>query len=524
MSTPQSSAGIVHLVGAGPGDPGLLTVRARELLATCDAVVFDALVNPLILAGDALPPGAERHFVGKRGGESSTPQDEITALLVRLARGGKRVVRLKGGDPFVFGRGSEEAQALAEAGIPFEVVPGITAGIAAPAYAGIPVTHRGLATSVTFVTGHEDPTKDESGTDWSALARAGGTIVLYMGVKRLPGIVRALLDGGLPPDTPAAMIEWGTHARQRTVEATLATLVETGRREQVRAPSITLIGRVARLRDEIRWFDARPLSGTRVVVTRARTQASELAASLRALGADVIEAPAIRIEPLDAAPLRAAIEALGDYDWVVLTSQNAVQLLWRELRALGRDARALAGARIAVVGPATAEALRAVGLEPDVVPARFVAEGVVEALRARDDVRGARALFVRAETARDVLPAELRAMGARVDEVAVYRTVSDPEGARAARDALDRGEVDVVTFTSGSTVRFFVEALGGSAALAARARVVTMGPVTSETARALGVRVDVEAREATIPALVEAVASVARADAGEASTPSHRAS
>ncbi|HEU4641954.1 MAG TPA: uroporphyrinogen-III C-methyltransferase [Gemmatimonadaceae bacterium] len=509
MSSPAPSAGIVYLVGAGPGDPGLLTVRARELLDDCDAVVFDALVNPVILSGDALRPDAERHFVGKRGGGASTPQEEITALLVRLAREGKRVVRLKGGDPLVFGRGSEEAQALADAGIAFEIVPGITAGIAAPAYAGIPVTHRGLATSVTFVTGHEDPSREESGTDWSALARAGGTLVLYMGVKRLPEIVEALAAGGLSRETPAAMIEWGTHPRQRTVEATLGTLVDVARRERVQAPSITVIGEVVRLRGEIAWFDARPLHGARVVVTRARTQASELAATLRALGADVIEAPAIRIEPLDPAPLREALARTPAYDWLIVTSQNAVDAVWRALRASGRDARALATTKLAVVGPATAEALRAHGIEPDVVPSRFVAEGVVEALRARDDVLGARALFVRAEGARDLLPAELDAMGATVDEVVAYRTVSDPDGAAAAREALERGEVDVVTFTSGSTVRYFVDAVG--AELVGRARVATMGPITSDTARSLGLRVDVEAREATIAALVEAVIALARA-------------
>ncbi len=519
------SLGVVSLVGAGPGDPGLLTVRAHELLATCDAIVYDALVNPVIIEGalaarEALareregagaPEGAsgtgprapELYFVGKRGGTSSVAQEEITALLVRLAGEGKRVVRLKGGDPFVFGRGGEEAQALAAHGIPFEVVPGVTAGIAAPAYAGIPVTHRGLATAVTFVTGHEDPTKEAGGTDWPAFARAGGTLVLYMGVSRLPEIVAALLAAGRGAETPAAVIEWGTYPRQRTVVATLATLVEAAGRAGISAPAITVIGEVVRLREAIRWFDARPLSGRRIVVTRARTQASELSARLQALGAEVIEAPAIRIEPLDDAPLVAALDRLGTYRWVVFTSRNAVEIVWRALRARGRDARAFAGARLAAIGPGTAGALEERGLMVDVIPERYVAEGVVAALRDDPGVRGARILLPNAEGARDVLPAELRALGAVVDEVSVYRTVPDPAGAAVARAALERGEVDAITFTSGSTVRFFVAAVGLQAAR--RARLASIGPITSETARRAGLTVDAEAREATIPSLVEAV-------------------
>ena len=495
------SPGSVHLVGAGPGDPGLLTVRGRELLAACDAVVYDALVNPLLLAGDAIPSGAERHFVGKRGGEASVSQRDITALLVRLAQRGLRVVRLKGGDPFVFGRGSEEAEALACAGVPFEIVPGITAGIAAPAYAGIPVTHRGLASSVTFVTGHEDPSKDDSDTPWDALAKTGGTLVLYMAVSRLEGIVQALLEGGRAPSTPAAMIEWGTHAAQRTITATLGTLPECARRHAVRAPCITVIGDVVSLRDRIRWFDIRPLFGRRVLVTRARAQASELSARLRALGAEIIEAPAIRIEPLDPVPVQRALRALGKYQWALFTSANAVELAGRELHALGLDARAFAGVKLAAVGPATADALRALGLLADVVPQRFVADAMVEALRERADVRDMRVLYLRAEGARDALADGLRALGARVDDVAVYRSVPDTDGERVTREALEQG-VDLVTFTSASTVRNFVSAVGASSA--ARVRAVTIGPITSAAASALGINVAVEARAATLDALVDA--------------------
>jgi uroporphyrinogen III methyltransferase / synthase len=498
----------VYLVGAGPGDPGLLTVRARELLDSCDAVVYDALANPDLLArreGDSRP-APELHFVGKRGGDGrSSRQEDINDLLVRLGREGKRTVRLKGGDPLVFGRGSEEAQALAAAGVPFEIVPGVTAGIAAPAYAGIPVTHRGLATSVTFVTGHEDPAKDETQTDWAALARAGGTIVLYMGVKRLPEIAAALAAGGLPADTPAAAVQWGTYAKQRTVLATLATLAERAEAARLGAPVIVVIGRAVQLREEIAWFDARPLFGRRVVVTRAAAQAGALSERLRALGADVLEMPATRVEPLDPAPLAAALARLGEYDWMAFTSQNAVRLVWEALRAAGLDARALAGVRVCTVGSATGEALLARGIAVDVVPIRFVAEGVLEALAGRTDVQGARVLYATAEGARDVLPAGLRALGAVVDVVPVYRSAPDGAGAEQLRQALADGAVDLVTFTSASTVHGYVQAVG--AELARRAPAASIGPVTSEAARAAGITVAVEAAESTIPGLVAAVAA-----------------
>jgi uroporphyrinogen III methyltransferase/synthase len=322
--------GIVYLVGAGPGDPGLLTVRGRDLLATCDVIATDALANPAIVAAARLAnPGVEVYDVGKRGGSSeSSSQDEIDALLVRLGREGKRVVRLKGGDPLVFGRGSEEAQALARAGVAFELVPGVTAGVAAPAYAGIPVTHRGVATSVTFVTGHEDPAKPETQTDWAALARAGGTIVLYMGVKTLPTIAEALVAGGMSPDMPAAAIQWGTYARQRTVVATVTTLADAVEREELGPPVITVIGEVVSLREEIAWFDRMPLFDKRVVVTRASAQAGGLRAALTELGAEVLEMPALRVVPLDPEPLRDALDRVAEYDWVMFTSQNAVAFLW----------------------------------------------------------------------------------------------------------------------------------------------------------------------------------------------------
>jgi uroporphyrinogen III methyltransferase/synthase len=501
-------SGIVYLVGAGPGDPGLLTVRARELLANCDAIAADALANPAIVAAArAENPLVELHDVGKRGGSGeSARQEGINDLLVSLGRAGKRVVRLKGGDPLVFGRGSEEAQALAEAGIAFEIVPGVTAGVAAAAYAGIPVTHRGTATSVTFVTGHEDPQKSELQTDWASLARAGGTIVLYMGVKTLPFIADALVEGGMSPDMPAAAIQWGTYARQRTVVATVTTLADVVERAGLGAPIITVIGKVVALRDEIAWFDRMPLFYKRVVVTRASAQASGLRAALSELGADVLEMPALRVVPLDPEPLRAALDRIDEYDWVVFTSQNAVAFMWEALRVSGRDARAFAGRKLACVGRSTADTLLARGLIADVIPGRYVAEGVLDALAERDDVRDTRVLYIAAEGARDVLPEGLGALGCTVDVVSVYRTASDGAGAGALRDALSRGQVDAVTFASASAVRGFVEAVGKE--LARRAPAVSIGPVTSDAIRAAGITLAVEAAEASIDSLAAATVAL----------------
>jgi uroporphyrinogen III methyltransferase / synthase len=504
----MGTAGIVYLVGAGPGDPGLLTVRGHELLRSCDAIATDALANPVIVAAArAANPSVEVHDVGKRGGSGeSASQDDINALLVRLGREGKRVVRLKGGDPLVFGRGSEEAQALAAAGVAFELVPGVTAGVGAPAYAGIPVTHRGVATSVTFVTGHEDPAKAETQTDWSALARAGGTIVLYMGVKTLPRIARALIDGGRAATTPAAAIQWGTHARQRTVAATLATLADDVVREGLSAPVITVIGDVVSLREEISWFERRPLFGKRVVVTRASAQATGLRDALSELGADVIELPALRVEALDPAPLAGALSRLDEYEWLVLTSQNAVGIMWDALRSAGMDSRALAGCRIACVGRSTADALLARGLAADVVPERFVAEGVLAAMTEREDVRGRRVLYLAAIDARAALPEGLRALGCTVDVVPVYRSVAEATGSDALRTALASGDVDAVTFASASAVRGFVEAVGPE--LARRANAVSIGPLTTAAVREAGIMLGAEAREASIASIAAATSEL----------------
>jgi uroporphyrinogen III methyltransferase / synthase len=501
------TSGIVFLVGAGPGDPGLLTLRGGELLVTCDAIVYDALANPALLALASVHERdvpVELHDVGKRGGASeSAKQDEINALLVRLGSEGKRVVRLKGGDPLVFGRGSEEAQALAAAGVPFEIVPGVTAGIAAPAYAGIPVTHRGASTSVTFVTGHEDPLKESTTVDWSALARSGGTLVLYMGVKTLPNIKAALIAGGMSPDTPAAAVQWGTYAKQRTVTATLATLSDAIARAGLTAPVITIIGPVVALRDEIAWFDRRPLFGRRIIVTRARSQAASLSERLIAAGADVIEMPATRVVPADSDALRGALSRLDEFGWVMFTSQNAVRLFWDALRAESRDARALAGVKLAAVGPATAEALLDRGLAVDVEPHRFVAEALLDALRARRDVRGARVLYAAAEGARETLQDGLEEMGAIVERVVLYRSETDGDGASELRERLLTGGADLVTFTSASSVSAFVAAVGADAA--ARVPAASIGPITSDAARAAGLDVVIEAQQSTIPGLVESL-------------------
>ena len=501
----MTTQGKVFLVGAGPGDPGLITVRGMKLIESADAIVYDALASRALLPPDARESGhPELYDVGKRGGDArSVPQSEINELIVRLAREGKRVIRLKGGDPFVFGRGSEEAQALNDAAVQFEVVPGVTAGIAAAAYAGIPVTHRGLAASVTFVTGHEDPGKPTTQTDWSALARVGGTIVLYMGVKTLASITAALMDGGMPGEMPAAAIQWGTLSRQRTVTATLATLADEAAAEGITAPVITVIGWPVVLRDEIRWFESRPLFGRKIVVTRAAQQSATLVEGLAELGADVIEMPATKIARLDLAPLREEITRLDQYGWLMFTSQNAVTIFWEQLLGGGRDSRALAGLSVAAVGPATAAALLERGITVDVVPDRFVAEGLLEMLSDRDDVSGSRVLYVTAEGSREVLPEGLTALGADVNVVHAYRSIQDGAGSARLRKALESGSVNVVTFTSASAVRAYVDSVGEDLSL--RAPAITIGPQTSEAVTAAGIELLAEAEESTTDGLIAAV-------------------
>jgi uroporphyrinogen III methyltransferase / synthase len=494
----NESTGIVYLVGAGPGDPGLLTARALELIVAADVIVHDRLIPRDALA--AARPDAELLYVGKEPGAAGVPQAGIEELLVDRARQGKIVVRLKGGDPFVFGRGGEEAEALAAAAIPFEVVPGVTAGVAAPAYAGIPVTHRDDASGVAFITGHEDPEKEDAALDYEALARFPGTLVFYMGTAALPGIAERLIEAGRDPAEPAAVVERGTLPGQRTVDSTLDRIARAAADAEIRPPSVTIVGPVAARRERIAWLERRPLYGKKVVVTRARAQASELVRRLDALGAEPIELPVIRIEPLiDSDAVRRAVGALHAYALVCLTSPNAVRLLFEAMAARGRDARALANASVAAIGAGTEAALAAHGVIADIVPERFLGEELVEALN-RIELRGKPVLVARAAEARELLPETLRKRGAEVDVVALYETVAeapDPEALDRARQA------DFVTFTSSSTVRNFLQASPNG--IPAGARVVSIGPVTSEAAREAGLTVDVEAERHDIDGLVDAL-------------------
>ncbi len=479
----------VYLVGAGPGDPGLLTVRGAEVLARADVVVYDRLSVAALL--DQAPAEAERISVAKQPGGVSTPQDEINRMLVEHGRAGRTVVRLKGGDPFVFARGGEEAQALLDAGVSFEVVPGITSAIAAPAYAGIPVTLRHSSTSFTVVTGHEDPTSGAEGTvNWEAVAQVGGTIIILMGVARMGLIAERLMAGGRSPDTPAAAVQWGTRPEQRTIRATLATIAD----QDLAAPSTIVVGEVAA--EDLAWFAARPLFGQTVVVTRPEGQASIMADQLRGAGADAVILPVIEIEdPADGgAALSAALDAVGDYDWLVVTSANGAR---RVLAGLP-DARALGGVSVAAIGPGTAAALADGNVRADLVPARYVAEGLLEAFPAPPD-GGGRVLLARAAVARDTLPEGLRAAGWAVGVVEAYRTVPATPDA-AALDAA--AAADIVTFTSSSTVTRFLEVAGPDRV---PPLVACIGPVTSATARDAGLTVDVEATDHTVPGLVAAL-------------------
>jgi len=498
--------GRVYLVGAGPGDPGLLTARALELIAAADTILYDRLIPAAAL--DGARAAAELLFVGKQGGGESVPQEQTEELMIARARAGRMVVRLKGGDPFVFGRGGEEALRLRAASIPYEIVPGVTAGVAAAAYAGIPVTHRGLSAGVALVTGHEDPDKGETALDWPALAAFPGTLVFYMGVRALPDIARSLIDAGRAREEPAAIVERGTLPGQRTITGTLATIADRARAEEVRAPSVTLVGPVAALAQELSWLPPAPLGGLTVAVTRARAAASGLARRLEALGARVVQAPVIRTVPLPGPAPDLAV-----YDLLCLTSPVGVATLFERLGAAGRDARALAGTRVAAIGPGTAEALATYGIVADVVPERAVAEGLVEALGdLTPPVR--RTLIARASEGREVLPDALRARGAEVDVLELYETVAEVPSPHVLSEAL---AADYVTFTSASTVRFFLEAGSDGGAppeLSPRTRVVSIGPITSEALREHGLEPHVEASSHDIDGLVQALLADAHVHAG----------
>ena len=503
----KTAVGHVFLVGAGPGDPGLITVAGVEALSQAEVVVYDRLVNPRLL--DLAPKDAERVFVGKGPKQHMMPQEEINELLVARAREGKRVVRLKGGDPFVFGRGGEEAEALAAAGVPFEVVPGVTSAVAAPAYAGIPVTHRSLASSVAFVTGHEDPTKGAPDVDWERLATAVDTLVLLMGVGQLPQIVERLLAAGRASETPAAVIEWGTLPRQRTVVGTLGDIVAKVEEAGIGAPAVAVVGEVVRLRETLRWFESRPLFGLRVLVTRTREQASDLSRALVAAGAEPVELPTIEIMPrYDEARLARAVDALAEaaYDWLIFTSANAVEIFFEFMSDRRLDARSVR-AQVAAIGPGTAEALRQRGIVADLVPAAesYTAEGLLAAFE-QIELTDRRVLLPRAEGARDVLIEGLHERGATVDEVTLYIAAppkdADAEGLRRLR----AGEIDIVTFASSSAVRNLVSMLGDDLEPLRRCRIAAIGPITAQTVQELlGRPPDVVAKEHTIVGLVVAL-------------------
>jgi uroporphyrinogen III methyltransferase/synthase len=490
--------GTVYLIGAGPGDPGLITVRGRDILTRADVVIYDRLIGAALL--EYCRPDAEKIFVGKEAARHALPQDEINELLVAHALQGKSVCRLKGGDPFVFGRGGEEALHCRAHGVPFEIVPGVTSSIAAPAYAGIPVTQRDVASSFAVVTGH---TKDDDAPPENL--PSADTLIFLMGVRALPQIVAQLRARGEAPSTPVALVRWGTTSEQQVVSGTLDTIEDEVAKAGLKPPALIVVGEVVRLREQLQWFDNRPLQGKTVIVTRAREQASGLVEGLQNLGARVIQCPTIRVENLeDYSASDAAIAALHQFDWVVFTSTNAVENFWQRLRAHRLDVREMSTACLAAIGPATAEALAGHGLGADFVPPSSISESVAEGLL-EQGVVGQRVLVVRALEGREVLEAKLREGGAFVTSAPCYRTVPDNSNAAEARAALSAGNVDWVTFTSSSTVKNFMDAVGADIIESARNafRVACIGPITARTAQECGLQPDAVAQDASVEALIE---------------------
>ncbi len=496
--------GKVYLVGAGPGDPGLLTLRGRELLEQADVVIYDRLASPRLM--DFVNPRAEKIYVGKRMGRHLVRQEDINRLIIDKAREGQMVVRLKGGDPFIFGRGGEEAQELKQEGIEFEIVPGVTSAIAVPTYAGIPLTHRAYAASVAFITGHRRMEQEQAPVQWEGLAKGVGTLVFLMGMSNLPTITNKLMEFGRSPDTPVAVIRWGTTPLHQSITGTLENIVQKVKEEGFTPPAIIVVGDVVKVRDEINWFESRPLLGRRVLVTRTRSQASRLIHLLERKGAGCIECPTIEVRPLeDTAAVDNAIERLVTYDWIVFSSANAVKFFFARIDALGLDIRALGSVKIAVVGAATAQAVHDLHLKVDLIPEDFRAEGLVDAFKTLK-IEGEKVLIPRAKVARDVLPIGLREMGAEVDIVPLYETVI-PEPPPQVVELLQEERVDVVTFTSSSTVDNFMKALPSETIkrVLSQARVACIGPVTAKTARKHGIDVDIIPEQYTIESMVQAI-------------------
>lgn len=502
----MGNVGTVYLVGAGPGDAGLLTLRGAELLGRADVVIYDALVNVELLR--LAPPHAERLYAGKRAAAHAIPQEQLNALLVKYARSGKTVIRLKGGDPYIFGRGGEEAEELAASGVPFEVVPGISSTVAAPNYAGIPLTHRGHCSSYQVITGHEDPTKPETSLDWGQIARDAGTKVVLMGVERIGAIARELIAGGLAATTPVAMVRCGTTGGQQTLVGTLENIATQVVATGFSAPAVTVIGSVVNLRDRLNWFEKRPLFGQRIVVTRTRQQASQLSAQLRDLGAEVWELPTIKITaPTNHNPLVEAIAGIGEYDWLVFTSPNGVTEFFSYFFKAYSDLRSIGNVRIAAVGPVTAEKVRELHLVVDVTPAEYLTAKVAKAIHAYENVENLRMLLLRAEVANPGLPKDLEALGAIIDDVACYRTVPETEDLDGTAARLLAEGAEWITFTSSSTVENFHARFDLRALLTQfpRIRLVSIGPETTKAIQVLGLKPAVEAAEHTIPGLVKAV-------------------
>jgi len=505
--TTSTRRGKVYLVGAGPGDAGLITVKGKECLERADVVLYDYLANPDLLK--YVPTTAEQIYVGRRGRGQYQNQADINRLLIERARAGHTVVRLKGGDPFVFGRGGEEAEAVAAAGVEFEIVPGVTAAVAVPAYAGIPVTHRTMASTVTIVTGHEDAEKPAPLLEWPKLASTSGTLVFMMGMKNLSTIVANLLSEGRAPATPVALVRWGTRADQRTIVGTLLDIVGKAEAARFEPPTVIVVGEVVRLREQLNWFEKRPLFGKRVMTTRAQEQVVEFSQLLMAYGAEPVELPTILLVP--PATWKAVDETIGrinQFDWLIFTSVNGVTPFMQRAQANGKDARVFAKLRIGCIGPRTAQELEQYGLKADLIPDEYQAEGIIAAL-AKEGVRGSRVLIPRAEVAREILPDQLRELGAQVEVVPVYRTIVPKVDVEPLKQQFQEGRIDVVTFTSSSTVRNFIELLGGAEAarhLVAQTVVACIGPITAKTAEEYGLAVTIMPVENTVPALAEAIA------------------
>ena len=501
----QTRTGIVFLVGAGPGDPGLITVRGVECLQRAEVVVYDYLANEQLLTH--APLGAERIYAGKIGGRHNQDQGEINRLLINKAQEGHIVVRLKGGDPFIFGRGGEECEALRQADVPFEVVPGVTAAVGASAYAGIPLTHRDHTASVAFVTGQEGDDKKQSAVDWQRLSTGSGTVVFYMGVSNLRYNMLKMIEHGRPAETPVALVRWGTLPEQSVVTGTLADIADQAEKAGLKPPAVTIVGEVVNLREKLRWFDNRPLSGRKIMVTRAADQIGEFSAMLADQGASVIECPTIKIiTPAEWTSLDTALAQIGRYAWLIFTSVNAVQSFFNRLHHQGMDARALGGCRVCAVGPKTAASLRSRGVHPDLMPGNYRAEAVVAEF-AKMTISGKMILFPRADRAREVIPVALEQMGAHVDSPVVYRTVLPKRLPPEAILALERRTMDCITFTSSSTVSNLAEMLGANllANMLKGCVVASIGPVTSQTCRELGLKVDIEPTEYTLAGLTEAI-------------------